>query len=293
MQSCATGDREFWVRLWLDARENSPTARRRHRNEREQVESWNRRAAGYAQRTRGPGGEQRSKAVHELLRQENVLAPGVKVLDIGAGPGNFAVPMALAGAEVTALEPAVEMVRVMEKRIEAEKLNNVSIINRLWQEVALEEDWLKGGFDLVFASMTPGVSDPETLQKMLDVSRKYCYYSGHSGPRWEQAHRDLWQRFFNEDIGCPAGDILYPFGLLYASGYRPKMSFVHIRRVEEHTVEKAVENLSQFFWSYLDVTPEVRQVIEDYVKERAENGIFRQEQKICHGMMLWRVDEIA
>lgn len=71
------------------------------------------------------------------------------------------------------------------------------------------------------------------------------------------------------------------------------MSFVPIRRVEEFTVKEAVENLDLFFWSYMDVTAEVRQVIEDYVKERAENGIFRQEQKICHGMMLWRVDEIV
>lgn len=118
-----------------------------------------------------------------------------------------------------------------------------------------------------------------------------CHYSGHSGPRWEQAHRDLWRWFFNEDIGCPAGDILYPFGLLYASGYRPKTSFVTIRRVEELAVEEAVENLALFFWSYMEVTAEVRQVIEDYVKEREENGIFSQEQKICLGMMLWRVDE--
>lgn len=183
MQFCATGDREFWVLLWRDAKENSPTAKRRCRNEQEQAESWNRRAVKYARRTQGPRGEQRNKAVHELLRQENMLGPGVKVLDIGAGPGNFAVPMALTGAEVTALEPAVEMVRVMENRLEAEKLSNVKVINRFWQEVALEKDWLKDGFDLVFASMIPGVSDPETLQKMMDVSRKYCYYSSFSGPR--------------------------------------------------------------------------------------------------------------
>lgn len=291
MQFNAAGDREFWVRQWRNAKENSPTAKRRCRSEREQLEGWNRRAVKYARRTQGPKGEQRHKAVHELLRQENVLGPGVKVLDIGAGPGNFTVPMARAGAEVIALEPAVEMVRVMEKRLAEEKLSNVGVINRPWQEVALDEKWLRGGFDLVFASMTPGVNDPETLQKMLDVSRKYCYYSGHSGPRWEQAHRDLWRRLFNEDIGPAAGDILYPFGLLYASGYRPKTSFVMIRRVEEFTVEEAVENLGQFFWSYLDITAEIKQIIEDYVKERAENGIFRQEQKICHGMMLWRVDD--
>lgn len=143
----------------------------------------------------------------------------------------------------------------------------------------------------MFASMTPGVQDPENLQKMTMASRKYCYYSSFSGQRWGQAHRDLWQRFFNEDMGHTVGDIIYPFGLLYASGYRPKLSFFTSRREEIDTVEEVVENLCTFFWSYMNITPEARQVIEVYVKERVEEGIFKQENKFCHGMMLWRVDE--
>ncbi|MEW5953636.1 MAG: class I SAM-dependent methyltransferase [Bacillota bacterium] len=291
MHVIKAGDYKFWESLWREAREKSPLIQRRIRSENEDVENWSRRARWFARQTGGERGEQRNKAVFDFLKGGDVLRPGAKVLDIGSGPGNFAIPMARMGAEVTALEPAAEMLRIMEDRLKAEQLDNVTVVQRTWQEVLGKEEWLKGGFDLVFASMTPGVQDPENLQKMISASKKYCYYSSFSGQRWGQAHRDLWQRFFNEDMGCNASDIIYPFGFLYALGYRPKLSFVTIRREEAEQVEEAVESLCTFFLSFLDITPGARRVIEDYVTERSKNDIFKQENKFCHGMMLWRVDE--
>ena len=292
MRLFPVGDREFWEKLWQDARENSPLTRRRCRSEKEMVENWSRRAGWFARRTSNDRGQDRRKMVLDMLEREGALGPGVKVLDIGAGPGNYAIPMARLCKQVTALEPAAGMVKILEDRARAGQVENITIIQRTWQEVEVEKDGLAGRFDLVFASMTPGVRDPETLQKMLAASRKFCYLSAFSGQRWEKAHRDLWRRFFGEDMGDNPGDIIYPFGLLYAMGYRPKLNFFTINRVDEEPVEKAVENLARFFWSYMDITPEVRRTIEHYVKEHAENGVFRQETTFCTGMMLWRVDEI-
>ncbi len=36
-------------------------------------------------------------------------------------------------------------------------------------------------FALVFASMSPGVQDPETLEKVMQASRNFCYRSTFSG----------------------------------------------------------------------------------------------------------------
>lgn len=291
MQLYPNGNQEFWLKLWQDARENSPLRRRRCRNEQEAVDIWNQRAQRFAQRTSNAKGHQRQRAALALLEQEGVLGPEVKVLDIGAGPGNFTIPMARLAGEVTALEPATEMVRLLEDRVRTEHLENIRVIQHTWQEVRVEEDGLAGKFDLVFASMTPGVQDPETLQKMLKASRKFCYLSAFSGRRWRQAHRELWQRFFAEDMGDNPGDIIYPFGLLYSIGYRPNLRFVAKQQIQEQPIEEAVEDLLRFFWSYLDITSEVRQAVEEYVQEHAQDGILRQAANTCHGMMLWRVDQ--
>ena len=290
MQLSPVRSREFWENAWQESRDNSPMVRRRCRIEQEMVENWNRRAQWFARRTDDVRGQQRQKAVLDMLDHQGVLNSEVKVLDIGAGPGNFAIPMARLVKEVTALEPAEEMIKILEDRAGTEQLKNISIIRRTWQEINVEEEGLAGSFDLVFASMTPGVQDPETLQKLIAASKKYCYYSSFSGNRWSQAYRDLWQCFFNEDMGDNPGDIIYPLNLLYAMGYRPSLRFNTKQQVQEQPAAEAVDELLKFFWSYMDITSEVKDEVEKYVQKNAQGGILCQLTSVCYGMLLWRVD---
>lgn len=290
MQFLPTESPEFWNNLWEEAQRRSPVRNRRRRTETEMIEMWNNRAKEFAEFAKNDRGQKRRQAVLDFLEQEGALQEGFRVLDIGAGPGNFAIPVARIASQVTALEPASEMVKILQKRAAAEHLENISIMQRTWQEVDVEEEGLIGQFDLVFASMTPGIQDPETLEKMIKASRGYCYLSGFSGHRWGEAYRELWQLFYGEDIGDNPGDIIYPFGLLYSMGYRPNLRFSSHRWVHEHPVEEATKNILQFFENYMDISAGTRKEIEDYVVNHAENGTFRQEVNGCSGMMLWRVN---
>ncbi|WP_066638514.1 class I SAM-dependent methyltransferase [Desulfolucanica intricata] len=290
MQVFSINNQEFWIKLWQDARNNFPMARRRCRTEEELVDFWNKRAQWFTGRTSGERGQQRLRAVLSMLEQEGALGAEFKVLDIGAGPGNFALPLARIVEHVTALEPSGEMMKILKDRVKTNQVDNITFIQRTWQDVQVDEEGLAGQYDLVFASKSPGVQDPETLQKMIAASRKFCYYSGFSGQRWGRSHRELWQRLFHEDMGDNPKDIMYPFGLLYSMGYRPSLRFITTREVQEQPVEKAVENLLQFFWSYTDILPQVRQEVENYVAEHSQNGLYREVSEVCHGMMLWRVD---
>lgn len=290
MQLFPTSSSKFWINLWEEAKRRSPVRNRRCRTETEMIEMWNRRAKEFAQFARKDKGQKRRQAVLDFLEQEGALQEGFKVLDIGAGPGNFAIPMARIASQVTALEPASEMVKILQERAAAEHLENISIMQRTWQEIDVEEEGLNGQFDLVFASMTPGVQDPETLDKMIKVSRGYCYLSGFSGHRWGEAYRELWQLLCNEEIGDNPSDVIYPFGLLYSMGYRPNLRFTTYQRVHEQPVEEAIENILNFFENYMNISDRARKSIEDYVAKHAENGTFRQESHGCSGMMLWQVN---
>jgi SAM-dependent methyltransferase len=48
-------------------------------------------------------------AVGEATAAAAAVAPGMKALDVGAGDGNVAIPLAKAGAQVTALDPTPEL----------------------------------------------------------------------------------------------------------------------------------------------------------------------------------------
>jgi SAM-dependent methyltransferase len=287
-----TRDPEMWKRQWLEAKKHSPVNRRERRGEGAEVERWNARAPSYAEHSESEGSQLRRNQIFSWLEQAGALQRHHRVLDIGSGPGAFSVPMARRVAEVVAVEPARGMVDILERKLESMGLKNVRTVQKTWEEVDLVAEGWRRAFDLVVASMSPGVSSPAMLEKMVAASASFCYLSGWSGDRWGkwgQAQRELWPLIFGEELGDYPSDILYPFGLLYSLGYRPELRFVRPQVHLEMSEEEAVEGLLDHFDRYLDVGAEVRRTVRSYVGRNSRNGIFIQEATTCQGFMLWTV----
>ena len=58
--------------------------------------------------------------------------PDSTVIDIGAGTGGWAVPMARHARTVTALEPSPAMIKVMRENITEEGIGNIEIVQGSW-----------------------------------------------------------------------------------------------------------------------------------------------------------------
>jgi ubiquinone/menaquinone biosynthesis C-methylase UbiE len=83
------------------------------------------------------------------------LAPGMRVLDAGCGPGRLTIPLARAvgpDGEVVALDGQPEMLGKLERRIADEGITNVRLLRAGLGEGALGE----GGFDRVVLAMVLG-----------------------------------------------------------------------------------------------------------------------------------------
>ena len=102
MQLFPLKNQQFWEDTWLLAIDQSQGKYSSEDN----VKRWDKRAAGFAKRTATPEALKRKEKILSMLTDAGVLKPGVTILDIGAGPGSWAIPMAEAGAEVTAIEPS-------------------------------------------------------------------------------------------------------------------------------------------------------------------------------------------
>ncbi|HUV06273.1 MAG TPA: class I SAM-dependent methyltransferase [Spirochaetia bacterium] len=288
-----TRDPQFWERKWLEAKARSPINRRYRFDEKEEIEAWNRRAASYARQTESECSRLKKIEILRQLESAGALHSDFRVLDIGAGPGNFTLPLSARVKEVVALEPAVEMLKILESRVKRAGLTNVKTINRPWQAIDPEGEEFAGAFDLAFASMSPGINDPDALKKMNRVSRHSCYLSGWSGPnwgRWGRAQTELWQIIFNEDPGDYPSDMLYPFGLLYSLGYRPEIRFMPVTVSLEEKKSDAAEGLISLFEQYTEIGAAERKLIEEYVSSRCSQDLFRMESRACQGFMTWRVD---
>jgi len=287
-----TNNPEVWKRSWLDAKRRSAVNRRGSRGGEAEIQRWNVRASGYAQHSESEESRERRKQIISWLQNRGALQEEFRVLDIGAGPGNYAAMMSPQVAEVTAVEPAASMVKILKNRITKEGKENIRVRQKIWEEVSLAaESWHKA-FDLVFASMCPGVGSPDMLEKMIEASRNFCYLSGWSGSRWGNwglSQSELWPRIFGEQLDSYPSDILYPFGMLYALGYRPELRFLQPRVHLEMDVEEAINGLAGHFSRYTPITPEIRKTVELYVLSYSQGGRFSQTYTNCQGFMLWQV----
>jgi len=93
------------------------------------------------------------------------------VLDIGAGTGGWAVPLARNARKVTALEPSSAMIQVMRENLESEGVDNVEIIQGPWPESEMEAH----DFSLCSHAMY-GCSDLTAfVHAMTKATRRTCF----------------------------------------------------------------------------------------------------------------------
>ncbi len=282
----------FWAQAWVEARKILNTEKRKIRNEKEAIEFWNKFAANYDKKHTQGKKDERVEKVISILKEKQFLDSKTKVLDVGCGPGNYALPLSKICNSVTALDGAVEMCRQLEKKIKTEKAYNIKVLHRLWEDVDIKAEGLYETFDLVFASMNPGVRDYDTLNRMNLASKKNCCLIFWAEGSSSQARKDLWQILFNEeDSGYGGAGIIYPFNLLFSMGYYPEIQYIDSEWRHEETVEEAIESLCRTFWLFAEITPEVKEIISDYVREKAENNTFVQQTRARLGVVTWSVQE--
>lgn len=163
-----------------------------------------------------------SKHAHriaEILGDLDV-APGDRVLDIGSGPGTLALPLARAGALVTAVEPAKGMIAELRAAAEREGLTTITTVHGLWEEVDPTRD-LTPPYDRVVASFSLTMSDIRSALSTMDAvaseSGSIHLYWFADEPLWERLYLALWEDLHGAPYHPrPKADCL--FNVLYGMG---------------------------------------------------------------------------
>ncbi|SMC97358.1 methyltransferase, FkbM family [Desulfocicer vacuolatum DSM 3385] len=289
MELFPVNNEQIWRESWLSAIEMAPMTRRLIRTEEELIKRWDKVAQLFANNKRPPGNGNAEKTIIRRLREQNILKPGARVLDIGAGFGGLTFRLAETAGHITAVEPSIAMAAILKERVHGNGIKNVHVDQRRWQDINVEAEGLVSQFDLVVASMNPGVQTPEDLEKMNQVSRGFCYLSRFSGMKGFWGFDGIWELFFNEEPGMDPWDIIFPFNFLYALGYRPELDFIIKENLDKVPVEDAVKRILASLWNYMDETPAVKKTVEQFVMDRSHAGFVKYQKGFCQGVMIWQV----
>ena len=122
-------------------------------------EFWNSRAESFPRYE--AGADTYEGRMLRLARSNGVDFHGKSILDVGCGSGMYTIRLAQEAASVTAVDISDEMLRILMQDAAAQGLANIRPVLSDWEHFALEER-----FQIVFASMTPALSDDAAREKL-------------------------------------------------------------------------------------------------------------------------------
>ena len=191
------------------------------------------------------------------------ITPDSRVLDIGAGPGTLAIPLAPLIREVAAVEPGAGMVAILREHAERQGIKNIVCVQKLWEDVSLSQD-LKTPYDIVIASLSLTMKDiREGLTKMdAAASGSVHLFWFVDMPFWEQMYTDLWEPLHGKPyFSGPKADCL--FGVLYQMGIFPDVTMLPLAK--EYRFGNRQEMLGFFRKRFFAKTPEQERIVDEYI----------------------------
>ncbi|RJS85551.1 class I SAM-dependent methyltransferase [Methanophagales archaeon] len=174
-----------WNELWKIMRSRSPW---RRTLDEPAGSFWDKRAKQFNESMM----QNRERAEKQMAKI--VLNPEYTVLDVGAGTGRLAIPVAKQVKSVTAIDPSRGMLACLQENMEKEEVENITCINKRWEDIELGADIEP--HDVVIASHSLAMLDIQDALAKIDAAAKRCVYLYTFAGRWMDG--GLWEKIHGE-----------------------------------------------------------------------------------------------
>lgn len=272
---------EFWSERWQMAN-NASSIRIKKSNQNKWMDFWNSISKNYHNRIKYE--ESLIEKAVNLLFNKEVLCKDSLVLDIGCGPGTYALPLSRRVSQVIALDSAEEMLGQMMSDVKRDGIKNITPVCSTWEAYQINQK-----FDLVLASLSPAVRNAKTLFKMNRASRRYSCLITFSKKIdfWRKIRNDLWQEIMGRTFRSYSFDIFYPFNLLYTKGMKPSIDYVKDYFSYEEPVEPYILQYEKYFSIFTSMTQTKKDKLYRYFENKFRRGIIKidGERELC--IMWW------
>jgi hypothetical protein len=121
------------------------------------------------------------------------VSPEDTLIDVGAGGGRMALPLALHCRRVVAVEPSPSMARVLEQQAQEHGIGNITLVQTSWEEAEVEPADLTVCCNVLYTIQEIG----PFLRKLESHSRKQVLIVLYKAPPQSQIY-PLWQEIHGE-----------------------------------------------------------------------------------------------
>jgi FkbM family methyltransferase len=258
-----------WDALW---KFNLATA---YRNKLGETNYWNNRAVRFNENT-----VLMEKLTNSQLERMPLL-PENTVLEIGAGTGRLAIPMAKRVKHVTAVEPSPMMTSFLKSNSKKEKINNISTLNCSCED--LDTKNIINPHDIVVASFSLFMTDIKNALKKLDSLATKRAHLFLSASKW--VNDELQEIIYGETLPFMCGDYIYVYNILHDLGILANVE------IWDHQSLQSYDDLDTAVTQFMDnyrILSAKEDELRNYLRERlvVENGKLwlRRNRKVA---MVW------
>lgn len=193
-------------------------------------EIWDKRAERWIANLNAEPGKtarkQRIRTMAAQLRTRGLLGEDQTVVDIGCGPGLFALEFARTARHAVGIDYSGRFVQHAKKLAEEREVSNAEFLQRDFLALDIETEGFAHAFDLVFTCLTPAATGDGCLEKLMSMSRGWCCNATivhASDSLAEQVMRDV----FGEELRTRwDGRGFYTLlNLLWLQGYYPETNY--------------------------------------------------------------------
>lgn len=196
-------------------------------------EVWNERALEWEKEWNSDqlyreNSQRRVAATAAYLRSKGLLQETDEVIDIGCGPGYFVAEFAKTARHAVGADLSSQMLEYGARYARELGVTNTSYVECDFKQADVEALGWKERFDLVFTSITPAISGLDGLDRILQMSRGWCFNSCFVHSEEELENRileELWHKKRSDGWDGHWHWFYALFNLLWLRGYYPETTY--------------------------------------------------------------------
>lgn len=251
---------------------------------------WEKRASDYTPPFKEDVLAQTNRVI-SVMENKGLSMEGVRILDVGSGPGTFALPLALRGASVTALDISGNMLKRLAAEARRSGISGVETIRASWKEFDPVQAGLSGAFDIALSALSIAVKTKRDILKMEQCSRQWCVCIA-TGRIRRAALCEAVLRMFRASLN-PRPDIRSIREKLEQMGRAFSYESFPVAVQEKKTVAELVEDVAKRLEAEGKAPDrqKIAGVVSSLFKDSGENGTIECTRHSDRGVLVWRVDE--
>lgn len=280
----------LWEKVW---KEDSDTIASKMRKAGiDPSRSFDPKAKTFNEQSFSEEGKKRTKRIMNWLEGQGVRFEDASILDIGAASGVFSVPFAEGGAQITAIETSPPQIELLEANLSKFDEERVKIVSEKFEDIDVQARGWSQAFDLVFVSMCPVIHNWDSVEKIMQCAKQFCYLSMPASPAEHSLVNEVWPLVTGQPFHPKHMEWGYLLHLLYLKGYAYESLITREMNTKEVSAAEALQEAMTWLRNHrLPVDERSRNIIADYLEQAYPSGKVVIQERGRFGKVLIRLQD--